>query len=119
MPRTEEGVDLRDVVVETIDYLQDVLERLDTGREHEILADPYYVRPHGKAPYTDEQVDRVIAAIDSEFYTEISEQATYHRNRSGANATPDFWRLSQPARRAVVEGLEAIKTRHQKKAAAT
>jgi hypothetical protein len=112
MPRIEEGVELRDVTLEVIDYLQDVYDKLETGLETHIIGDPFYQRANGLPPFSDEQVDRVIAAIDEEFATEIGQYPGYHRNRSGANATPDFWRLTATARRAVVEGLDAIYQRH-------
>jgi hypothetical protein len=112
MPRIEEGVELRDVTLEVIDYLQDVYDKLEAGLEHHIIGDPFYQRANGQPPFSDEQVDRVIAAIDEEFAAEIGQYPGYHRNRSGANSTPDFWRLNPTARRSVVEGLDAIYQRH-------
>jgi hypothetical protein len=117
MPRVEEGVELRDVTIEVIDYLQDVYNKLQAGMEHHIIGDPFYQRTDGRPSLTDEQVDRVIAAIDEEFATEIGQYPGYHRNRSGANSTPDFWRLSPTGRRCVVEGLDAIYQRHAELAA--
>ena len=108
MGRMEEGVELRDETLEVIDYLQDVLQKLDAGLENHILGDPFYQRADGKDPFTDEQIDRVINAIDAEFAIEISLYPGYHKGRSGANTTPDFWRLSPSARRVVVERLDAI-----------
>jgi len=113
MGRIEEGVELRDMTIEVVDYLQDVLEKLDAGMESHILADPFYERVDGKPPFTDEQVDKVIDAIDAEFAVEISLYPGYHKGRSGANTTPDFWRLGPSARRAVVEGLDAIRRRYR------
>lgn len=113
MPRTEEGVVLHDDVLEIIAYLQDCFDKLGRGEEDRILGDPFYRRPDGKPPLTDEAVDRVVAAIDEEFAHEIGSYPGYHRNRSGANAAADFHRLSPRARRAMVEGLEAILARHQ------
>jgi len=108
----EEGVELRDETLEVIEYLQDILQKLDAGLESHILGDPFYVRADGKLPFTDEQVDRVISAIDAEFAIEIALYPGYHKGRSGANTTPDFWRLSPSARRVVVEGLDAIHRRY-------
>jgi hypothetical protein len=112
MPRIEENVEITDRSLDTIAYLEDVLEKLDAGEERFILADPFYQRADGKPPFSDEHIDRIIAAIDEEFATEMGQYAGYHRNRSGATATPDFHRLSPPARRAVVEGLDVIHRRH-------
>jgi hypothetical protein len=113
MPRTEEGVVLHDDVLEIIAYLQDCFDKLNRGEEDRILGDPFYRRPEGKPNMTDEEIDRVVAAIDEEFAHEIGAYPGYHRNRSGANAPADFQRLSPRARRAMVEGLEAILVRHQ------
>lgn len=113
MSRTEEGVLLPDDVLEVIAYLQDCLEKLERGEEDMILGDPFYRRADGKPPLTAPDIDRVIAAIDEEFTHEMGTYSGYHRNRSGATATPDFHRLSPRARRAVVEGLDAILTRYR------
>jgi len=108
----EEGVELRDETLDVIEYLQGVLQKLDAGLESHILGDPFYQRADGKPPFTDDEVDRVINAIDAEFAIEISLYPGYHKGRSGANTTPDFGRLSPSARRVVVEGLDAIHRRH-------
>jgi len=113
MPMVQEGVVLTDDVLEIIAYLQDCFEKLDRGEEHLILGDPFYQRANDKPPLTDEEVDKVIAAIDEEFAFEIGTYPGYHRNRSGANAPADFRRMSPRSRRAMVEGLDAILTRHK------
>jgi hypothetical protein len=113
MPRTEEGVVLHDDVLEVTAYLQDCFDKLNRGEEDRILGDPFYRRPDDKPPMSDEEVDRVVAAIDEEFAHEIGAYPGYHRNRSGANAPAEFLRLSPRARRAMVEGLEAILARHK------
>jgi hypothetical protein len=112
MPIIEEGVYLDDVVIEVISFMQDCFDKLERGEEDLILADPYFERPGGKPPLTDDEVDRVIAAIDSEFAHEITNYLDYHRNRSGANFAPEFARMSARARRAMVEGIEAIMEVH-------
>lgn len=113
MPRTEENVLLEDDVLEVIAYLQDCFEKLDRGDEDMILGDPFYQRSGGKPPLSDEEIDRVVAAIDAEFTQELGSHPDYHRNRSGANASPAFDRLAPRARRAMVEGLDAILSRHR------
>jgi hypothetical protein len=117
MPIVQEGVVLGDDVLEVIAYLQDCFDKLDRGEEHLILGDPFYQRAANKPPLTDEEVDKVVAAIDQEFAFEIGNYPDYHRNRSGATAPADFGRLSPRARRAMVEGLDAILARHKEKAA--
>jgi hypothetical protein len=121
MPIVQEGVVLGDDVLEIIEYLQDCFEKLERGDDSLILGDPFYQRASGKPPLTDEEVDRVISAIDAEFAFEIGNYPGYHRNRSGANAPVDFNRLTPRARRAMVEGLDAILARHKatQEAAAT
>ncbi len=115
MPIIEEGVYLDDVVIEVIGFMQDCFDKLERGEEDMILADPFFERPNGKPPLTDEEVDRVIAAIDSEFAHEINNYLDYHRNRSGANSPPEFSRMSPRARRAMVEGIEAIMEAHARR----
>ena len=112
MPRLEDGITLSDYTCEIIDYLQDCLDKLERGEEDMILGDPFYSRPVGREPFSDEDVARVVAAIDAEFATEMTGAAGYHRNRSGAETTPDFHRLGARAQRAMVEGLDAILARH-------
>ena len=113
MPVIEEGVTLNDDVLECIAWLQSCYEHIEAGTEHLIMSEPFYTRADGKPPLTQEEVDKLITAIDFEFGFEIASYPGYHRNRSGANATPDFHRLSSSARRAVVEGLDGILARHK------
>jgi hypothetical protein len=112
MGRVEEGVHLSDYTCEIIDYLQRCFDLLETDEEDRILGDPFYRRARDRPPLSEEDVDRVIGAIDAEFATEIGTYPEYHRNRSGANATPDFSRFSPRARRCVAEGLDAILSRY-------
>jgi len=111
--RIEDGVSLSAYTCEITDYLQHVFDLMETGDEDRIMGDPWFQRAEGLPALTDEDVDRVIEALDSEFETEIRHYASYHLNHSGANFTPDFHRLSPRARRAVVEGLDAIIARHK------
>ncbi len=113
MPYTEGGITISDQTEEITVYLQDVLEKLERGEAHMILADPFYRRANDKPPLSDDDVDRIITAIDSEYEEELGKYPQYHRNRSGANALPEFSRLSPTARRAVCEGLDAITQRYQ------
>ena len=115
MPIIEEGVYLDDVVIEVITFMQECFDKLERGEENLILADPYFERPGGKPPLTDDEIERIIAAIDSEFAHEISNYLDYHRNRSGANYAPEFSRMSPRGRRAMVEGIEAIMEAHARR----
>jgi len=112
MPIIEEGVYLDDVVIDVISFMQDCFDKMERGEEDLILADPYFERPNGKPPLSEDEIDRIIAAIDSEFSHEITNYLDYHRNRSGANFAPEFSRMSPRARRAMVEGIEAIMESH-------
>lgn len=104
----EEGVNLSAYTNELTAWLQQCYELLDSGNEGRIPSDPFF-----DSGMTDAQVDTVIAAIDEEFVTELGSFPSYHRNRSGANALPEFHRLSPSARRAMVEGCLVIKNRHK------
>ena len=113
MPVVEEGHIIPDEVVECIAWLQSCFEKLEAGQEELILSEPFYTRADGKPPLTDEDVSKIIDGLDAEFAFEIGSYPGYHRNRSGANATPQFCRLSPSARRALVEGLDGILARHK------
>jgi hypothetical protein len=108
MPRVEEGVTLNDYTLEFTEFLQHCFALLEDGREDQILSDPFF-----DSGISDEQVDAVIAALDAEYEHELGTYPGYHRNRSGANALPEFHRLSPRGRRALVEGALVIKQRHQ------
>ena len=111
MPIVEEGVVLPDMVLEVIEYMATCFDTMEAGEE--IRGDPFYQRAEGKPFLTDDDVNRVIAAIDSEYAFEIGTYPGYHRNRSGSTAVADFSRLSQHSKRAMVEGLDAIIARHK------
>jgi hypothetical protein len=104
----EEGITLTAYTLEFTEYLQHCFELLDAGNEDQILSDPFYQREDGKPPLTDEEIDTVIVALDAEYEYELGTYPGYHRNRSGANALPEFHRLSPRARRSMVEGIARI-----------
>lgn len=99
-----EGTTLSGYTLDVIEYLQECLDAHERGDN--ILADPFYIPKSGSL--TDEQVDRVITALDEEFDKEIDGFPTYHERRSGANAKTDWHRLNASNRRALVEGLMRI-----------
>jgi len=106
--RIEEGVTLSPYTLEFTDWIQHCYELLQTDQEDRIISDPWYERADGRPPLTDEQVDAVIDALDKEYEYELGTYPGYHRNRSGANALPEFHRMSPRARRAMVEGIDRI-----------
>jgi hypothetical protein len=111
--RVEEGVTLTAYTVEVTAWLQHCYDRLEAGEEDHILSDPWYERADGRSPLTDEEVDAVIEALDHEYEYELGTYPEYHRNRSGANSSPEFHRLSPRARRAMVEGIDGIVAKHR------
>ncbi len=106
----QEGVLLTAYTVAITAWLQHCYELLEDGREDEILSDPFYVPATG--PLSDELVDQLVGALDAEYAYEIEKYPTHHKTRSGAETTPDFWRLGPRARRALVEGAMLLCERH-------
>jgi hypothetical protein len=111
--RVEEGVTLSPYTLEFTEWIQHCFEMLNSGQEDRIISDPWYQRTDGRPPLTDEQVDTVIEALDKEYEYELGTYPGYHRNRSGANALPEFRRLSPRARRAMVEGIDRIISKYR------
>ena len=108
-----EGVYLPPVTLEVIAFLQTVFDHLEAGTLEQITGDPFYERSGDKPSFSDEDVTRIIAAIDDEFAAEIRQYAGYHHNRSGATTTPDFHRLPASTARVVVERIDEILQRHR------
>ncbi|HZT06028.1 MAG TPA: hypothetical protein VFC51_03290 [Chloroflexota bacterium] len=114
-PRVEEGVTLSAYTLEVTDWLQHCFDLLESGNEDRIMSDPWYRRDGDRPPLSDEQVDAVVEALDKEYEYELGTYPGYHRNRSGANALPEFRRLSPRARRAMVEGIDRIVSKYRQK----
>jgi hypothetical protein len=112
-PRVEEGVTLSSYTLEFTAWIQQCFELLEAGQEDRILSDPWYERADGRPSLTDAEVDAVIEALDKEYQFELGAYPGYHRNRSGANALPEFHRLSLRARRAMVEGIDRIVAKYR------
>jgi hypothetical protein len=110
--RVEEGVTLSPYTLEFTDWIQHCYDLLEAGQEDRIISDPWYTRPSGRPMLTDEEIDKVISELDREYEVELGTYPGYHRNRSGANALPEFHRLSPRARRALVEGCDRIITKY-------
>jgi len=115
--RIEESVTLSPQTLEITDYLQFCYEAMEAGEEDRITSDPFYTRTGDRAPMTQETADAMIEGLDAEYATELGTYPGYHRNRSGANALPEFSRLSPRARLAMAEGIDAIAERYELKAA--
>ena len=111
--RVEEGVTLSPYTLEFTDWIQQCYELLEAGAEDRIFSDPFYERTDGRPTLTDEEIDAVINALDQEYAYELGTYPGYHRNRSGANALPEFNRMSPRARRAMVEGIDRIVSKHR------
>jgi len=111
--RIEEGVTLSPYTLEFTDWIQHCYDLVEAGEEDRIISDPWYERAEGRDPLTEEQIDAVIDALDKEYEYELGTYPGYHRNRSGANALPEFHRMSPRARRAMVEGIDRIIAKHR------
>lgn len=108
MTQVVDGVTLSDYTVAVIDWLQVCLDAHEAGES--IPTDPFYVSTKGVL--SDESVDALIAALDEEFNKEMDGYPTYHFRRSGATDRTDWFRLSSPNRRALVEGLQRLVEAH-------
>ena len=93
---------------DVIAVLQDAYDLLESGEAHRLNADPYYERPHGRPPFTDADVDRLIDALDEEFGSEIDRFPDYHKRRSGATRKTDWYRLTPSQRRGLANRLDRI-----------
>ena len=88
-----------------IKWLQECYDWMEAGEEEKISPNLAYKSTRGVL--TDDYVDRIIAKIEFEFEFELDKYPGYHfQNADGANAPPEFTRLSPSARRALVEGLD-------------
>ena len=84
--------------------LEDWFWAMEDGLADLRLPDPAYVRPGGKPPWTGEDVDRIIAAIDEEYGKEFATSGAWARI-AGCNAGPGFERLAPAQRLALVQQL--------------
>lgn len=81
--------------------LQECFKDMDSGDPSRLARwnpDPFWT-PGGDRPTpSQEDADRMIAALDYEYAIEIDSFPDYHIRRSGANAKPD-WRRLEPSQR--------------------
>lgn len=97
----------------TIAILQDWFQALENGTAEYRNPDPRFVRPNDKPPYTDEEVDRVIAALDEEIDGEIQRNKS-HWAAKGIQIGSAFARLAPLQRRALVEDLARVVAQWQR-----
>ena len=92
--------------VEKIIYLlHDWLMALEENIAETRLPDPLYVRPNNKPNWTEEDLNRIINAIDEE----VDKEAHGSVGRSiGATIGPDFKRLPVAQKLALVQQIETI-----------
>lgn len=103
----------------TIAVLEDWFQALEDGTAEYRFPDPRFVRPSKPPlseeeytqkplpPYTDEDVDRIVAAIDEEIQGEIARNTTHWRAK-GIQTDSGFLRLGPLQRRALVEELARV-----------
>lgn len=100
-----------------IEYLSDWYGALQDGSAVYRLPDPAYQRSHGRHPWTDADLDRLIDAIEEEYGKELRNWAQYTRsgpgdssrhNGLGCDAGPGFTRLEPAQRLAFAQGLDAL-----------
>lgn len=109
MPTDVEGVILSDYTMAVTAWLDLCFHYMESGHEELIPLDVM-----STVRISDEVIDRVVNAIEEEFVFEIRNEhgRKYHMDRSGCDQAPEFTRLSARGRRAMVEGLEALRQRY-------
>ena len=92
-------------VAALIFLLDDWLAAMESGTASMRFPDPNYVRPNGKALWTEEELDKIILDIDAEIDIEVNRTPG---TSVGADAGPGFHRLEMPQRLALVQQLETM-----------
>lgn len=96
------------ICVEIIACLHECFEDLESGDPARIAgwnSDPYFER---EPAITQEDADRLIAALDKRLDVEIEKYPIYHANLSGANAYTALHRLPPSARLGLAQRLARI-----------
>ena len=96
------------LTTEMIACLEACFQDLEAGQSERWNADPYFSRGDGLASPTVEDADRLIAALDEEFDSEINQFPAFHIRRSGATAGARWYRLPESARLGLAQRLCAI-----------
>ena len=89
-----------------MNWLQFCLEKLQAGRENDIPLDPFHNSK--RRIMTSEYIDKVIEVIDAEFEYEETRFSQFHQQHSGSSKPPNFARLKERGRRAMVQGIDRI-----------
>lgn len=90
--------------------LDDWALAMDAGTAHLRRPDPDYVRPEGKEPWTEDELDRMMRAIDAEIDQEVNRAPG---TSVGAKAGPEFHRLAVPQRLALAQQLADTIAQHR------
>ena len=88
------------------DWLSFCLKKLDEGKQNEIPRDPFYHSIRGQITPT--YIDAVVKSIDDYLDVELKMYANYHMGQQGTTTPPEFRRLNDYGKRAMVEGLDRI-----------
>ena len=96
-------------VAAVIFLLDDWLNAMEAGTANLRLPDVNYVRGNGQAPWSEEELDRLMRDIDAEVDQEV---ARLPGTSVGAQAGPGFSRLAVPQRLALAQQLEAVLEKH-------
>jgi len=103
-------------VAAVIDVLCAFYHALEDGTVADWQPDPSYQRSRGRDPWTEDEVDRIIAGLDEEYGKELRSWASKPRwsqsNGLGCDAGPDFARLQPPQRLALVQVLDQVLQEH-------
>ena len=84
--------------------LRDWFNALEDGSASYRMPDPDYARPPGKAPWTEEDLERLIREVDEYVWQQKSwAQGTHHKDY---DAGPGFDRLAPAQRLAFAQDLE-------------
>ena len=92
-------------VADMMFLLDDWLDALEDGSINLRLPDPFYIRPNGKENWTEDDLDRIVKAIDAEIDMEVPRAPG---TSVGAKAGTDFYRMTYEQRLAFAQALETF-----------
>lgn len=92
-------------VAAVVSVLHDWFRAMEEGTHTSRFPDPNYIRRNNRPPWTDEEVDKVIEALDHEIRYEMDQRPNYWAER-GYDIPTDFSRLDKLQRRALVEQVD-------------
>lgn len=102
-------------VAAVIAYLQDWFLAMEDGSADLRMPDPSYRRSGNRPEWTEDDLDRIIEAIDQEYLREVrgltgTITGGWAWVRMGCDAPPGFHRLGRLQRLAFVQGLDQVLT---------